>query len=613
MKTNSFRYLMMIMSLIILFTAGGCKAVQPAVPAGEKGTGEYRGGSMAFSYSENKWQVSQVSRANEGTLITLHNPDNEALITLVAYERISARETDLFRAILERDAELGINEEKTEQEMQSEAKVYTLSYQVDEGGKTRYTYARINRYSNAWNIAALAEYYNEQDLAGIEEVLTTLEVIKTAKAGDIPETPEAERNLGMVLDTFLYTGNGELERKVLEAYAKADLTFYPETGYDYICRTEMVSPMGNIHNVRTLEQEYYYEGDYSSYYENGVSFYAWIEADEESPRTPTEMIESRIEKDQALYLEYGGEDQNFVVLPLQKNGDAVWQVVQVDEESYSGDIETITTVYYAEAISDNELFVWELELVPNGYNTTTNQILAEVSGFYSLSIEEYGPTKEMLDGSNRPSEYADYGYEYDGEGEIVEEVEGYTYIGKTKIADTGWETEIYVPRGYYTSNWDYMVGFDLYGVDGYAYVDTDYYGSTYSEYAFSEAVGIADYHKEYDTYYQNISDVTMQAYEDSKTAVAYFTEESLDYDETSYPVWQILICQELSDDNFIIIQLELNTKYMSRETHQVLKEYGELLGIDFGFVSDAASASSAGTGGGSSEEPETTEEYSEEL
>lgn len=615
MKQKKSILLAAIIALMSLLVLGGCQAIQEATPAAGTEAADFRGGGMEFAYPENKWRVSQTSRAADGTLITLYNQDNEALVTMVAYERISARETDLFNTIREQDAQLGIKDEKTEQETLDGAKIYKLSYRVEEDGKTRYTYARINRYSNAQNIAVLAEYYNEQDLAGIEAILATLDTSKTTKVDDVLETLKKDRELGTVLDNFLYTKNGEQERKVQEAYAKADLTFYPEAGYDHICSVQMVSPLGNIHTILSLENDYYYEGDYAYYYDNGVSFYAWIEADEDYPQSAAEIVKSRIVSEQEYYAENTRDYKNVVVQPVQESDDAVWQVIQVDEVSATtGETETNTVMYYVKALNDHELLVWELELVPYGFNATTNEVLAEVSMAYGASLEEYGPTAEMLDNSNRPAAYADYGYEYDGEGEIVEEVDGYSYIGKTKMADTGWETEIYIPRGYYTSHWDYMTGFDLYGVDGYAYVDTNYYDMNYSEYAYSEALSNAEYHEEYSTYYQNVSDVTLLEYPEQKIAVAYFTEDSINYDETSSPAWQIMICQELSEDYFIMIELEINSNYISKETHQVLREYGELLGIDFSFVSEAAApGETSTTGEAAGDEPLLSGGDSEEL
>lgn len=596
MKKKRWGLLMAVIAVISLLVIGGCNTGQPAVPAAGKEEAGFRGGRMEFSYPEAGWRVSQMPRASEGSLITLYNQDNEALVTMVTYERISARETDLFNTIRERDAELGIKDEKTNQETLEGTKVYTLSYHIEEDGKTRYTYARINRYSDALNIAVLAEYYHEQDLAGIEAILATLKTSKSTKVNDILETLEKDCELGNLLDDFLYTKNGEQERKVKEAYAKADLTFYPEDGYDHICSVEMVSPLGNIHTVLSLGNSDYYEGDYAYYYDNGVSFFAWIEADEIYSQTAAEVVKSSIQADQEYYAENTRDYKNVVVLPLEESDDAVWQVIQVDEVSATtGETETHTAMYYVRKLTDQELLAWELELIPYGFNTTTNEILAEVSKAYGASLEEYGPTAEMLDNSNRPAAYADYGYEYDGEGENVEEIEGYTYIGKTRMADSGWETEMYVPRGYYTSHWDYMIGFDLYGVDGYAYVDSNYYDMNYSEYAYSEALSNAEYHEEYSTYYQNVSDVTLLEYADRKLAVAYFAEDSVDYDESKNPTCQIFICQELSEDYFMIIEIEVNSKYTSKETYQVLREYGELLGVDFGFFSDKA-ASGGGTG-----------------
>lgn len=570
--------------LASMAAVSGCQtgAVQSAGTAAAQSLTQFSGGGVSFACNTDVWRVSSADRFSDGVTVSVFNQDNDALVSMIAYKRMEANETELFNSIRESDSEYGIKDEKTERETVAGLKRRSLSYWVaDEEapeGK-RYVYAEVFRFQDSQAIAILSNYYHEEDRQEIRDLLGTLKPSAVGNTEDYLGTLEKDQYLGTILDDFVYFHNGEYESHWETVLADLDSSFHEKSGYDYIFDTQIAGYSGNIHTIAVPEISDY-DGSYYYYYEHGLYLYLSVDSLNRSGQTVSDFINTHVKSDVGTYKDNPRDYTNLVEEPLVVKGDYAYQVVRVDYVSENSETTSQAKLYYARKMENDEILVWTLELMDYYFDSQTYPILQELLEAYEIPAEAYPMEMPKLTiGGSLVVKGQELYDPYESE-HTVAKADGAPLLGKGLLEYEGHTCEVYVPRGRNTSHYDYYISFDMYGLSGEAEIWNNYNDYTALEYAADQIDYTYSYHKEYSHYYQDISELKENGDLPGGMAAAYFSEYYINTDNSKSLVYHIVLSRDLGDSYMMTLELDLDTAMASAETLELLEQYGKALGID---------------------------------
>lgn len=569
-----------------MMTVSGCQtgALNTAKTAAAAESEQFKGGGMRFSYDPAQWRVSAAAGVMDGTIISVFNQDNQALVSLVSYQAEEVRKNELFDMIRKKDAKAGIIDEKTDRETTSGLKRYMLSYWVNdeqsESGK-RYIYAELRRYQEKQMIAVLAEYYNEEDLPGIQEVVSTADISDKMDIGDVLGTLHKDLSLGQILDDFVYYENGGYEAWEEKVLSELDIKFYEKDGYEYLYDCEMASYRGNIYKVVGLKDPDY-DGLGLFYYDHGIFMRLNIDEFRSSQKTAVDYLKDTVAGDVENFKKNSRDYKNVMEYPMVHEGDMAYQVITVDAIGSDLELTTETTVYYARKLDAGEVLSWTLELGTDAYSVDgeTWPIIQELFREYAIAEDAVDFEIPELTLGGMVIDPDQEQYSSDGENEI-EAVAGYPLMGRAALSRTGADTEVYVPRGSGTYHWESLISFSLYGIDGATRLSENYFDQSHSECALETITYKYNSHEESPKYYQDLSEIKAVTNVSGDLAAACFSEYGIDSDNSTYLVYQIVLYQDLGNGCFVETELQLDISQASLKTTELLDQYGELIGLDF--------------------------------
>lgn len=578
-------YILLIGALLGTVAAvSGCQTgpAQSTGAAAAESMTQFSGGGVSLTCDTDVWQISSADRFSKGVMISAFNQESEALVSMIAYKRTDANETELFNSVRESDSEYGIKDEKTGRETVSGLKRRSLSYWVADKeapeGK-RYVYAEIFRFQDSDTIAILSNYYHEEDREEIRELLETLKPTSISSTKDYLGTLEKDLYLGMILDDFVYLYSGEYEQNWETLLSDLDSTFHGKSGFDYIFETQLASYGGDIHTI-TVPEISDYDGSYYYYYDHGLYLYLSVDSLRHKEENVSDFIKAYVKSDVDAYKSNPRDYTNLKEEPLVTKGDCAYQVVRVDYVSQYSETTSEAKLYYARKMENDEVLVWTLELMDNNFDVQTYPILRELLEAYEIPAETFPmELPELTIGGSLVAKGQDQYAPYEGET-IIEKVDGAPLLGRGLLEYEEHECEVYVPRGQYTSHHDYYINFDMYGLRGEAEIWNNYNDNTVLEYASAQIAYSYSYHKESSNYYQDISELKEKTDLPGGMAAAYYSEYSINMDNSKNLVYHIVLCKDLGDSYVMTLELNLDTGKASADTLKLLEQYGDALGID---------------------------------
>ena len=270
---------------------------------------------------------------------------------------------------------------------------------------------------------------------------------------------------------------------------------------------------------------------------------------------------------------------------VKKNGEDRYQIASATKENvFDGILFETIAVFYLDVQKEGAGVLWKLELEEGNVDEETQLIIKEIAACYGIDLDEVSTAvgEWIVAESDRVEERQDV-YE-PAEGDIVlEEVEGYQYMGVTTLTAGDGETEcpVMAPRGWSVDIWDNYVTSYLHGVsvDGSLGIISppSLLKNVESEIGISYGV----YQKDQDTYrdVRKTNIMPVSGYEEAFYAV--ITYEELDrFTEEYLPRVRVCCFFKVSDDYALEYDIRLYQSDYDNSTNMVIKELETAYGID---------------------------------
>lgn len=361
---------------------------------------------------------------------------------------------------------------------------------------------------------------------------------------------------------------------------------------------EEVSAMQYIEKIEV--EDYYGDGAYygvyapkgsdsengmASYFGHGITYFASA-CSMDATSYLYEYMEDTVE-----YTMEDWQDENFgnaddvKLSRVMKNGDDRYQFASAMKENvFDGISFEARAVFYLDVQEKGAGVLWKLELEEGNADEETELIIDEIAACYGVDLDEIKTAVgEWLAAERERAEKRQDIYEPE-EGEIVlEEVEGYQYMGVTTLTAGDGETKcpVMAPRGWSVDIWDNHVSSYLHGVSVEGRLGIISPGRFMKSVESDIDISYGVYQKDQDTY-RNVRKTNMMpvsGYEEALYAV--ITYEELDsYTQEYLPCARVQCYIKISDNYALEYNIRLSYDEYDRSTNTIIKELETAYGID---------------------------------
>ncbi|MCM1268570.1 MAG: hypothetical protein NC302_11760 [Bacteroidales bacterium] len=277
---------------------------------------------------------------------------------------------------------------------------------------------------------------------------------------------------------------------------------------------------------------------------------------------------------------------NVGVGEILEKGDDRYLFLTTDKEAYDGAVYQQKMIIYMSVRENGDTVFWDMEVRENGRDEETAPLIAEVARCYGLNLSELsmedGTWAEQEEAINRERQN---NYEPEEGETVVEEVEGYQYLGMVTIAmdaDRKETCPVLVPRGASTSVYEDRVLAGMHGASVWV--------SGYETPNVWNMRAMAQREADWDqTHYNNeesgrrngtVSELMPMQGQD--TAVYYVVEyeEKDNKTEDYYPRTYVNCLIPVTEKCYIDCEITLRSEEYDVETNDLLKELETAYGID---------------------------------
>lgn len=280
-----------------------------------------------------------------------------------------------------------------------------------------------------------------------------------------------------------------------------------------------------------------------------------------------------------------GNADNVKFSKMKKDGDNRYQFISATKKNdFEGTTYEARAFFYLDVKEEGAGVLWDLELPVGSVDEETLLILDELAACYGVNLDEIKTAvEEWIEEDRKHAEEQQDIYE-PGEGDIVlEEVEGYKYMGITTLTAGDGETEcpVMAPRGRSVDIWDTHLSSYMHGVsvDG----SLTLIGSQNFMKSVEWEIDLSyDGYRKREETYRNVRKTNMMpisGYEEALYAVISF-EELDSYTQEYLPCDKVLCFIRVNDNYALEYDIRLSHDKYDPSTNTVLKELETAYGID---------------------------------
>lgn len=280
-----------------------------------------------------------------------------------------------------------------------------------------------------------------------------------------------------------------------------------------------------------------------------------------------------------------GNADNVKFSRMKKNGDNRYQFISATKKNdFEGTTFEARAFFYLDVKADGAGVLWDLELEEGNVDEETLVILDELAACYGVDLDEIKTAvEEWIEAERKHAEERQDIYEPEEGEPVLEEVEGYQYMGLTTLTEDDGEIEcpVMVPKGWSVDIWDDRVSSYVHGVSVDGSLGRISSQSLMKRVEWEIDISYDGYRKREDTY-RNVRKTNMMpisGYEEAfYAAISY--EELDSYTQEYFPYTRVWCFIKVSDDHMLDYEIKLFYDDYDASTNAVIKELETAYGID---------------------------------
>lgn len=561
----------------------------------------YEGGNIAFSYDEDRWELSYADTEPDLTF-NLQSDENSIIIMMIEGDDtvVDAFHEEMVK-LLQTDYE--VTEKGKTDQWDSQSWCYYEDIVNADEAETMITYAKEldGKILVGFSEISLSgsEEKNEADVNEVLDIFNSVECSDKAEAGDIVQAEDnsfAEylyNDLNVILDFEVAADDGSTDTKEKQNENTNDTISDEESSkLNYVEKVVMedfegnesqyytYAPIGNSGCTEGFVSCWEYGLNYTAFLYDKVgtttSLYASLE---ESVNTSLEMWNDK---------EYGYD--NVQAGEIQKNGDDRYQIITAQKEDYNEIPYEVKKISYMDVCNEGDGILWEMEISEIDMNSETPLVIEELAKCYGIDPDELQINGEWAAKNAEHSVNQQDVYDPAEEENPLEKVDGYEYLGLATLTSysldkdvkcpvlipMGWET--YIGDAYATSSLHgiYISGSVEWIIAGdFEAISDECVTSRFKELTRSDAHTSDRYRNVWKS-----EKILLPEY--NKGACYYvFTYEDSGYINDEYmPMTEVLCMIRINDEYFLSYTITLSEEEYDTATNAVLKELEGAYGID---------------------------------
>ncbi len=315
-------------------------------------------------------------------------------------------------------------------------------------------------------------------------------------------------------------------------------------------------------------------GGFGTWYEHGIDYTVSI-----NDTRGYESFEDFMQLKQEYWPDPDTDYIDIYSTGIMENGDDRYFILTGKGTNYEGTAFVIKVLEYLEVKPSGDCISWSLEMYPEHADKHTDLVIADMEKCYGIDMGLLKGDSQLKTDTHDPDEYVPK------EGQaVLEEVDGYQYLGATELADYYGEgvCPVMMPRGYHTNVEKSHIYSFMHGI--WATVDVEEF--------YNENVLLTELKSSVDNIYEsrfgnterikNVWRSTMMpipGFDNAFYTVISYEKKGYDTEEY-FPKAEVLCYIQYDAEHYIALELFLSGDKYDDSSNKVIGEFETAYGMD---------------------------------